>query len=63
MTDRSSSPEGQRPGPTEEDRRKLREALERKKGAQHPDDAARGGGAGRGTTPATTRREFRRKSG
>ena len=62
-TPEDATPESSRPGPTEEDRRRLREALERKKGAQHPDDGARGGGAGRGTTPATTRREFRRKSG
>ena len=63
MTRPTDSEQAPRPGPSEEDRRKLREALERKKGVQHPDDAARGGGAGRGTSPATTRREFRRKSG
>lgn len=47
----------------EEAKRRMREALDRKKGVQHPDDTARGGSGVRGRTAGTTRREFRRKSG
>ena len=63
MTTRSGSGGSAQPGPSEEDRRRLREALERKKGVQHPDDTARGGSSAHGRPAGPTRREFRRKSG
>jgi hypothetical protein len=49
--------------PGEEQRRRFREALARKQGAQHPDDTARGGRSLHGRNGDTNRHEFRRKSG
>lgn len=50
--------------PAEENRRRMREALEHKRGAQHPDDRARGAGGVRGGSTGPSRRDFtRRKSG
>jgi len=45
-------------------RRRLREALERKRGVQHPDDRASGGSGVRGGATGPAKRDFtRRKSG
>lgn len=47
-----------------QNRRKMREALDRKRGAAHPDDTAQGGTGVKGTSPAGGKRDFsRRKSG
>ena len=63
--DQTSQPAAAPAAPTaaEEAKRRMREALDRKKGVQHPDDSARGGSGVRGGAAGTTRREFRRKSG
>jgi hypothetical protein len=47
----------------DEAKRRFREALDRKKGAAHPDDVKKGGSKARGTSSAHAHREFRRKSG
>lgn len=61
--DQTTEAEASAPSAAEETKRRMREALDRKKGVQHPDDTARGGSGVRGRTAGTTRREFRRKSG
>lgn len=45
-------------------RRRMRAALEHKRGAHHPDDRAGAGGGVRGSTPTASGRDFtRRRSG
>ncbi|MGQ7295582.1 DUF5302 domain-containing protein [Quadrisphaera sp. KR29] len=47
----------------EAQKRRFKEALERKQGAQHPHDEVLGGKNLHGRGGATARQEFRRKSG
>ncbi len=49
--------------PAEEQKRRFREALDRKQGVKHPDDTVGGGKSLHGRGGATNRQEFRRKSG
>lgn len=47
-----------------QNRRRMREALDRKRGVAHPDDTAPGGSGVRGASPGGAKRDFsRRKSG
>ncbi len=47
-----------------ENRRRMREALDRKRGVAHPDDTAQGGPGAHGPAPGSAKRDFsRRRSG
>jgi hypothetical protein len=49
--------------PAEAQKRRFKEALDRKQGVSHPNDEVAGGKNLHGRGGATTRQEFRRKSG